>query len=564
MKSRIIRLILSCAIAATCVLTSGAAPVTEADREGPAAFTADVPMRDGKTLPAFIILPAKTGSYPIILIYTAYGARVYQSAILASTNEKDVFFGPTARTIFGYVCVNTRGRNESRDAYYEGSPTVGDDGADVVKWIASQPWSSGKIGMYGSSADGTNQFHTAAEHPQNLTAIAPQVAKLGESYFQWFPGGVLEEAYLRTGGALWPGMLEAAIARPQMDVWWEARMSGGLEPTDVQVPAMLITGWWDHNLDIVFDVYEDIRTQGASGDKTKFVIGPWSHYYVGKLQQGDLQYPDAVEKNKAYLRRFYDYWLRGIDDGIYDEPPIYYYQLGEEAWKSASTWPPPGTSQSKYYLSATGRLLPTAPAEESGGSRGYVYDPNNPSPAVGGQFIAPSSTLYPDLVIGPAYQDNDVIACRDDYLVYDTPMLTEDLEVAGSPRARLYIECDRPDTDIIIRLCDFDPEGPSGKKTLLITTAPLRLRYRASWTDPSWMEPGKVYEVDIELDTLGYTWKKGHRARFIVSSSAHPLYAVNPNNKDHFIWDDGEPLVAKIRVWSNSSYPSHLTLPNRE
>jgi predicted acyl esterase len=519
-------------------------------------------MRDGKTLPAFIILPAKTGSYPIIFIYTNYGAVTYQKAILGKTSDIDAFFGPNAKTTYGFVSVNRRGRHESTAAGYPGAPTVGQDGADVVKWIASQPWSTGKIGMFGRSADGLNQYITAAEHPKNLTAIAPSVRGLPDDYIRYYRGGVLKEAGYKVATELWPTLWENLVVHPQMDRWWETWMGTGPTAADIDIPTLLIAGWWDHNIDFSFNAYRDIRAQGASGDKTKLVIGPWSHSYVGRLQQGDLQYPKAVEENKAYLRRFYDYWLRGIDNGIYHEPPIYYYQLGEEAWRFTATWPPPGVSHTKYYLQETGQLSPTAPAGESEGPGGYVYDPNDPSPAVGGQFIGPSSRLYPDLISGPAYQDDDVIAGRDDYVIYDTPVLTGDLEVAGSPRARLYIECDRPDTDVIIRLCDFDPNGPSGKKTLLITTAPQRMRYRSSWTGPSWMEPGKVYEVEIELDTLGYTWKKGHQVRIIVSSSDYPLYAVNPNNKDHFIWDDGEPLVAKVRVWSDSKYPSTLSIPS--
>ena len=525
-------------------------------------FTADVPMRDGKTLPAFVILPSETGSYPVIFIYTAYGARLYESGIVMTAGDNDTLFGPSARTIFGYVIVNRRGRHESTAAYYEGAPTVGEDGADVVKWIASQPWSSGKIGMFGSSADGTSQYLTAAEHPENLTAIAPSVAPgLTETYLRYYPGGVLREANWRVAGALWPTLWDKIIGHPQMDYLWELLVAYRPRATDINVPALLINGWWDHNVESVFDAYKDLRTQSTYGDKTKLVIGPWSHFFIGKLQQGELQYPEAEEKNKAYIRKFYDYWLRGIDNGIYDEPPIYYYQLGEEAWKSTRIWPPPGTNETKYYLQPSGhQLSPEAPDSQSKSADQYVYDPDDPSPAIGGPFLGPSQ-MYPNIIIGPAYQDNEVIGDRGDYLIYDTPILTEDLEVAGMPRIKLYIECDRPDTDIIIRLCDYNPNGPHGKKTLLITTAPQRMRYRQSWTDPSWMEPGEVYEVDIRMDPIAYTWMKGHQIRIIVTSSNYPLYAVNPNNKNHFIWDEGDPLVANIQVYHDSTHPSHLILP---
>jgi len=527
-------------------------------------FTADVPMRDDKTLPAFVILPGETGSYPVIFIYTAYGARLYQSAIVMAAGDNDALFGPGARAIFGYVVVNRRGRHESTAAYYEGAPTVGEDGADVVKWIAAQPWSSGKIGMFGSSADGTSQYLTAAEQPESLTAIAPSVAPgLTETYLRYYPGGVLREANWRVAGELWPTLWNTVVDHPQMDYLWQLLVASRPKAIEINVPAILINGWWDHNVEFVFDAYQALRTQSARGDKTRLVIGPWSHFFVGKLQQGELQYPAAEEANKAYIREFYDYWLRGIDNGIYNEPPIHYYQLGEEVWKSTAIWPPPGTSEGKYYLRSGHRLSPEAPVSEFVDTDRYIYDPDNPSPAIGGPFLGPSQT-YPSVVMGPAYQDDEVIGDRDDYLIYDSDILVEDLEIAGTPRVRLYIECDRPDTDLIIRLCDYGPDGPRGRQTLLITTGPQRMRYRQSWTDPSWMEVGEVYEVDIRLDPIGYTWKKGHQVRIIVTSSNYPLYALNPNNKNHFIWDEGEPLVASIKVHHDSTHPSHLILPVRE
>jgi predicted acyl esterase len=544
------------------MLQTFTAPTWTPPDAGLITFTADVPMTDGKSMPAFVVLPGDKGPYPILFLYVIGSARVYRSGIVMTEDDNRSIYGPDSRSIYGFVFVNRRGMHESAAAAYPGAPTEGEDGADVVKWIASQPWFNGKIGMTGDGRDGGSQYYVAAERPEDLTAIAPELTPaLTEDYLRFYPGGVLKEANFRMGAEVAPGLWEMVVANPQWDDFWDTFVADRPKAADISVPTVVVNGWWDHSVEFIFKAYEDLRTQSPRGDKTKLIIGPWSHAYGGSLKQGDLQYPKAVEEDRAYMWRFHDYWLRGIDNGIYDEPPIYYYQMGEEVWKLTSTWPPPGTSDTRYYLQATDQLSPTAPAGESRGPDTYIYDPNDPSPAIGGILAYPSVHLYPGIIHGPAYQDNKVLAGRDDYLIYDTPVLTEDLETAGRPSIKLYIGCDRPDTDIIIRLCDHDPNAPVGKKTLLMGSFPQRMRYRKSFREESWMEPGKVYEVDIKMTPLAYTWKKGHQVRMIVSSSSHPLYALNPNNKDHFMWDEGEPLVAEVKVWHDSGHPSYLTLP---
>jgi predicted acyl esterase len=524
------------------------------------SFKADVPMRDGKTLPAYVVLPGKTGSYPIIFWYTSYSARTHKLVVMRA-GEDDALWGPDGRANYGFVFVSVRGRYSSEDAAYVGSPTRGQDGTDLVEWISNQSW-SGKVGIWGWGADGAVVYDTAAEQPKNLTAIVPQISPwLSEDYTKFYPGGVLWEANLRYIENMWPGSWEPIISHPQWDNYWDERYSDKPNAADISVPVIVDNGWFSFNVNSMFRTYKILNESSRLGDKIKTVIGPWSQNYIGRLEQGDLQYPKAENTDKIYHRRFFDYWLRGIENGLYDEPPIYYYQMGEEVWKSTSTWPPPGTKETTYYLQTTGTLSTTAPAEATTGPNTYIYDPEDPSPGIGGLYIWPSN-FFPNPVLGPAFQDDEVLAGRDDYQIYDTAVLDDDLEMAGRPRIKLYVGCDRPDTDIIIRLCDHDPHAPVGKKTLLIGSVPQRMRYRESLKgDPSWMEPGKTYEVDIKMDPLAYTWKKGHQVRMIVSSSAYPLYALNPNNKDHFMWDAGTPLVAEVKLWNDSSYPSHLILP---
>ncbi|UCG94127.1 MAG: CocE/NonD family hydrolase, partial [Candidatus Aerophobus sp.] len=530
------------------------------------SFRTNVPMRDGKTLKAQVVLPGKTGPYPIIFWYTGYTARVYKLLLMRSGKD-DALFGPDGRANYGFVIVSLRGRYENKDAGRWGGPTRGEDGADVIKWIKKQPW-SGKVGMWGWGVDGAAVYDTAVEFPQGITAMVAQFAPWlsEEDYTRFYPGGVLLEANVRYIDIEWPGTWDKIVAHPQWDKWWDKEyIVKKPKAADINVPVLLDNGWYTFNVKHLFRIHENLKEKSISGRYTKFVIGPWSQNYTGTLQQGDLEYPKASKADKRYHRRFFDYWLKGIDAGFYDERPINYYQMGEESWKTASTWPPSGTKDTKYYLHGTDKTLTTRPAGNSDGFSQYTFDPKDPSPGIGGLYIWPSS-FFPNPVVGPAYlekHDKKVLTGRNDYIVFDTPILSEDLEIAGNPSAKLYIQSNTPDTDIIVRLVDYDPNAPTERRNLLVGIAPQRMRYREGLRKEVWMQPGETYEVEVKMDPVAYTWKKGHQARMIVSSSAYPLYAINPNNKKHFMWDRGNPLVATIKVWSNSRYPSHLVLPSK-
>jgi hypothetical protein len=128
------------------------------------SFKENVPMRDAKTIPAYVVLPGETGPYPIILWHTSYSARVNRFVVMKA-GEEDALFGPDGRANYGFVFASRRGRYDSEDAAYVGSPTRGEDGADLVEWIGKQSW-SGKVGMWGWGVDGAVIYNTAAEQPK--------------------------------------------------------------------------------------------------------------------------------------------------------------------------------------------------------------------------------------------------------------------------------------------------------------------------------------------------------------------------------------------------------------
>jgi predicted acyl esterase len=530
-----------------------------------------IPTSDGKKLKAYVLLPAQgeDGPWPTILIYTSYGARIYRDAVLGrrtgpgrdGENLKDPLFGPDPGKVFAYVFVDRRGRNESVAAWYQGCPSVGQDGAEAVAWIAKQGFCNGKIGAFGRSSDGINPLLTAAERPPALRAVAASVARMTDDYTHYYPGGVLEEGYLALLDGAWQGSWTTITSHPLKDSWWDQRIAEQtISPQSIEVPILFQTGWWDHNVDFSFAGFAQLRDLGPTGKMTRLVVGPWSHSTSGVLKQGDVEYPNAHLGDKKHIRRFFDRWLRGIDDGFDRQAPVSYYQTGGERWISSTTWPP-DTADRSLYLRSDGGLSVEPPGDEPPDR--YSADPSDPSPSIGGP-IAGKAARFPDLILGPAFQDQQVLAGRDDYLMYDTPPLDEDLEVAGHPGFEAYISCDQPDTDITVRLCDYDPSAPEGSRSLLIMTGIRRMRYRESLRSPVFMEPETIYRARIEMDAIAHKWRKGHRVRLIVSSSNYPLYAVNPNNGEDFVWQPAEERIAAVQLYHDTPHPSVLILPVEE
>jgi putative CocE/NonD family hydrolase len=175
--------------------------------------------------------------------------------------------------------------------------------------------------------------------------------------------------------------------------------------------------------------------------------------------------------------------------------------------------------------------------------------------------MAGRSERFPDLVLGPAYQDRQVLAGRCDYALFDSRRLPADLRVVGSAGVTVHVQCECRDTDVVVRLCDYDPDAPEGERTLLLMTGALRLRYAGGRESPSWLEPDRTYRAELELDPIGHTFAAGHQVRLIVSSSSYPMYALNPNNGEDFVWQEGREVSAAVSIHHDSRLRSAVILP---
>jgi putative CocE/NonD family hydrolase len=269
-------------------------------------------------------------------------------------------------------------------------------------------------------------------------------------------------------------------------------------------------------------------------------------------QVGEIDFgPEARLDYHDLLIQWFDYWLKGIDNGIMDEPPIRLFVMGENTWRFENEWPLTRTLHTEYYMHSDGgantpqgdgSLSTSAPGEEP--SDVYTYDPRDPV----------MSLCTPH--VHPAPYDQRPLDDRRDILVYTSAPLEQDMEVTGSVTVKLWAASTAPDTDFTAKLVDVYPDGHA----VNICDGIIRARYRESYTESSLITPGRVYEYTIKTKHTSNLFKKGHRIRVDVSSSNFPLFDRNHNTGREF-YNDAELVTAHQTIYHSAQYPSRVILP---
>ena len=308
-----------------------------------------------------------------------------------------------------------------------------------------------------------------------------------------------------------------------------------------------------------------MKQHGATPEARRptLIIGPWPHG-INRRVVGNFDYgPEAVIDVEGYTVRWFDHFLKGIENGVQDDPPVYVFVMGPNRWYAERDWPLPQTQWTEYYLGSGGKanslrgdgVLSTTPPATNGLDR-YVYDPANPT-------LAPWTGAH----IENGAEDGRLPAIGDDVLVYDTPPLTEDIEVTGPITMKLYATTSARDTDWMVRLVDVHPDGYAA----ILTEGIMRARYR----DPanggvfnperlSTITPNEVHEYTIEFwRGTGNVFAKGHRIRVEISSSYFPYYLRNLNTGADNVGlvEESDAVVATQSVHHGPRYPSHIVLP---
>ncbi len=504
-----------------------------------------VPMRDGVKLATDVYLPDEKGPFPVALIRTPYDKNAIEGIGVDG-----------ARRGYAVVVQDTRGRFASEGANLP-FETDARDGYDTVEWIVKQPWCNGKIGTFGGSALGITQLLLASTGTQHLTAQYIVVA--GPSFYHdaIYTGGEfrksLTEDWLRVT-KFHPNALKIWKSHPTYDAYWKARDITNYF-SKVDYPAVHVGGWFDIFAQGTINAFLGYQTKGGPNarGKQKLIMGPWTH---GVLQEkaGELTFPGGNKPPVKYVDpwSWFDHYLKGIDNGVDKEPAVVYYVMGDvtspngpgNEWRTADTWPPVKADPTPLYLSPDRSLSWTTPSKE--GKISYTYDPRNPVPTVGGyQLTIPAGPM-----------DQRKIEDRSDVLVFTSEPLKEPLEVTGRVKAVIWASSSAPDTDFLVRLCDVYPDGRSYN----ICEGIIRACFRESFSQPKWLEKGKVYRFEIDLWSTSIIFNKGHRIRVHVTSSSYPGWEANPNTAT-LVHDPQRAQVATNTIYVGAQYPSHILLP---
>lgn len=484
-----------------------------------------IPMSDGERLSAFVRRPVDPGCrLPAILIQTPYDKEKIRKPWFEELTGEPLFDSRD----YAFVVLDWRGYFGSVSAAVLGQPPDhGLDGFDAVEWIAGQHWSDGKVGTWGVSALARVQYQTALQQPPHLAAAVPIFAGMNYSYEEYYPGGVIRREYVDFLN-LYFGASGIVESHPLKDVTW-AWVAGQNAPGQVRTPMMVVAGWYDLYNPGGIGTFEDLRADGdpVARDLHRLLIGDWHHFASGgeagrPLNEQEQVYFDNDRRIQADSLLFFDRHLRGVGTEADDWPAVRWVRSGEGAWESAHDWPPASVERS-LYLGHPGTL---GEAPGVGGELEFPYDPDDPSPTVGGQ------TLFLDLLHGPQYQD-DVLA-REDALTFESAPLPEVLRIDGRIRVELKVRTTGVDTDFAVRLTDVDGTGAH----LLIGEGIQRLSLRDSTSMASVVVPGMTYEVTVDvINDLSYGFAAGHRVGLIVTSSNAPRFDPNPNNGLPFYTD---------------------------
>ena len=504
--------------------------------------TQTITMRDGVKLATDIYLPEGKGPWPVILTRTPYN----KTSMLGAGR-------PSFWTSKGYAIVvqDCRGRFASEGPSL---PFMDDhfDGYDTVEWVAKQSWSNGKVGMTGASAMGITANQASIMAPPHLTAMFVMIAPASAYQHAIYTGGIfrkeMNEAWLKSQKA--EDVLQLTIDHARDDGYLNIR-EGKLHWEKVQVPVYNQGGWYDIFVQGNIDNFAGLQQRGgglAAGNQ-KLMMGPWGH---GNIDEAKYPANASSLLDMTEQQRWFDYWLKGENNGVMDEPPIRYYVMGDvtdpkapgNEWRTAQAWPVPAKTTS-FFLNANG-LLSNAITSDKPASTAYQYDPKNPVPTIGGANLFAKK--------GPL--DQRVMGERKDVLKFMTAPLAAPLEVTGPLTVELWVSSDCPDTDFMAKLIDVYPDGTER----LVQDNGLRARFREGFDREVMMKKGETYKIKIDLWSTSIIFNKGHRLAVHVTSSNNPRFDPNPNTGKP-LRADSETRVATNTIHHDNAHPSRILLP---
>jgi len=548
-----------------------------------------VTVRDGTRIAIDIFRPTSNGALHKEPLPAIWEHRRYQRASLDENgrvrSQLDRQDHPMRKVVsHGYIfaVAAVRGSGASFGSRVDATPPAESlDAYDITEWLAGQPWCSGPVGMYGISYSGTAQFMAAGAAPPHLKAIFPEMAMF-DLYDFCYPGGIFRETFMKG----WAGMVRALdthstrkaapvdgdrdrtllkravnehdgnfdLNRVTQAVYRDAAFDGLGQIYQTNSPSTYLqriraskvaiyqrAGW--------FDMYPRdmlLWFRNLDGPK-KIAIGPWNHYQSHGVDRG------------TEMLRWFDYWLKGIDNGIMDEPPIVYCVMGapeDDMIRWAHQWPLPQAKPTRYHFCAgpsgsvasvnDGLLSRTA---GDSGVDSYTADYTTTS-GNKTRWTPGGEPAYPDMT------PNDRKA-----LTYTTPPLADNVEVVGHPVLHVWLRCPADDVDLFAYLEDVDANGRSHYITegclrashRTLSEPPhdrLGLPYHRSFERDVTSLPGGPVELVFDLLPTAQRFRAGHRIRIAITCAdkdSHKSPTRHP-----------APTVELLR---DTHHVSHVVLP---
>ena len=559
-----------------------------------------VPMRDGVNLSVDIYRPDTKEKLPALLAFAIYNKDLQGPDVAATLPPQpawsSLWSGPleAGDTKFfvsrGYVHVigSPRGVGKSDSG---GSRQW--DSYDLIEWMAQQPWCDGNVGMVGISGFGAEQLYVARQNPPHLKAIMPldprgAYGTLG-SFREEYPGGVIHlfRYYLMHLAAMHGARGKPAALPPDKEAQWQEAMNN---PDYRMLPHILnvIAQKGQHMppyFQLLIDPYdseaavEEAEKSFANIKVPTYTGSGWYGYTYKTHLNGAQNYFEKISAPKKLMfagpahherpfhalhgeiLRWHDHWLKGIDTGVMNEPPVRYWVMGANEWRTGTDWPLPETQWTKFYLNSWERLQ-AAP------------------------FVASSAEdeLPPDAFVQmPPTQTNAVQSLR-----YLTDPLPEDVLIAGPAVLNLFAAIDQDDTNWFAILKDVGPdvsvrtvregerEIPRNLPERELTRGWLKASHRA--VDPKrsrpwkpWhkltraaqqkVAPGEITEYAIEILATANLFRRGHRICLEIASSDMPTGVGGATNAEYVPNHIVSSRTTLHKIYHDAKRPSHLLLP---
>ena len=501
------------------------------------------------------------------------------------------WLGNLVRSGYAVVVAERPGTGASFGTYSPSDSAMAKESNEILNWIASQGWSDGRIGMYGDSVQAQVQFAAASTCNPHLKALFAESTWMDIYQSFLYPGGIYAKSFgefyvwsqklldsslvtpvdrdkdgsllaqaraERHGGPTGKAAVNAMTQFPFRDgrisdgrKFWELislyPLLDGINKSGI--PAYLINGWYDPLARENFLLYSNLTVP------KRLMVRPTDHGQEDE-SGGDIDYA-------AEAHRWFDYWLKGIDNGIMEEPPIHFYLMGAdkaEAWQSAAGWPLDRQTMRRYYFGSgqtdgttsinNGILVPESPTTSD---EADTYTANyRTTTGKKARWTAVNWVHhYPNM------RSNDAMA-----LTYTTPSLEEATQVVGHPVMHLWIRCDAPDLDVFAYLEEVDAHGNASYITegnlrashRALTQAPyqtLGLPYHSHWQSAVKPVPAdEPVELDFDLLPTAYQFSSGRRIRIAIVCA----------DSDNFETPASSPAPT-LRLMRDAGHPSHLELP---